>query len=618
MRNDVEAVAQIVAKAARGDLAGQRTIGGGDDPRIDASARPTHPAAALRLPAACAAAWPARARRARRPRRETACRPAPPRTGRARSATAPVKAPRVWPNSSASTRSSASAAQLSAQNRRSRRMLPRVNGARDQLLARSALAFDHHRERRRRGRDDACRTVSMRRCRRRARGIRPSAAAGVRQPLARPRAPPAPRRWQRGRAAGDVLRHHRHAIAQRHHSAPTTVGAVANRPRGFHRLSVRRRRARRRRCRGRAARPRAARRRRNGAGVAIDVRPVAIRDHERHARGRSDVADERADARQRELRRLRCPGRSAARRGSASTIAGSVRGSCASRLICARSAPASRGLDRRERARAPRAAAAGAISASGQRASCAAPDRAGADSRCPTARPPPRRRAGPPSLSVPARSISEPACLDTIRGRAARARAAARRDEPRPPWRRLVTRAHDQVRARVLRRQPEQRQRRVGRQPACRSQTRRCDRSLSQDGQRQRACDSTAPSASAAIGTKPASRASRASSALGQQPTSRPTARRDRARADAPSRASASAARNASQRVVADRRRATAPASALPHFDARCAAHVEIDQPRSPRAPRTAAAARPRVGGARASESTRRWRDPGARPPATR
>ena len=62
-----------------------------------------------------------RARRARRSRRETACRRAPPRRRPGARRPRPVNAPRACPNSSASTRSSGSAAQFSVQNARSRR-----------------------------------------------------------------------------------------------------------------------------------------------------------------------------------------------------------------------------------------------------------------------------------------------------------------------------------------------------------------------------------------------------------------------------------------------------------------------------------------------------------------
>ena len=59
-----------------------------------------------------------------------------------RRATAPVNAPRSWPNSSDSISSSGMAAQLTSTNGPSRARRLRVDGARDQLLARAALAVD--------------------------------------------------------------------------------------------------------------------------------------------------------------------------------------------------------------------------------------------------------------------------------------------------------------------------------------------------------------------------------------------------------------------------------------------------------------------------------------------
>ena len=60
-------------------------------------------------------------------------------------ATAPVKAPRSWPNSSLSSSVSASAAQLMATNGRFARGLFEVDGACDQFLAGAGLAGDQHR-----------------------------------------------------------------------------------------------------------------------------------------------------------------------------------------------------------------------------------------------------------------------------------------------------------------------------------------------------------------------------------------------------------------------------------------------------------------------------------------
>ena len=63
---------------------------------------------------------------------------------------APVNAPRSWPKSSLSRSDSGSAAQLTATNGFVARGALRVDGARDELLARAALADDEHRRRRRR------------------------------------------------------------------------------------------------------------------------------------------------------------------------------------------------------------------------------------------------------------------------------------------------------------------------------------------------------------------------------------------------------------------------------------------------------------------------------------
>ena len=80
--DDVEAVEQIAAEPAGGDLRAQIAIGGGDDGDVDAFAAAASRPAALRRTRARAAAWPAPTAAARRFRRETACRRARPRTRR--------------------------------------------------------------------------------------------------------------------------------------------------------------------------------------------------------------------------------------------------------------------------------------------------------------------------------------------------------------------------------------------------------------------------------------------------------------------------------------------------------------------------------------------------------
>ena len=67
-----------------------------------------------------------------------------------RRSAAPVNAPFSWPNSSLSSSVSGSAPTLTAMNGLSRRGLSDVNRARDELLARAALAFDQHGARHRR------------------------------------------------------------------------------------------------------------------------------------------------------------------------------------------------------------------------------------------------------------------------------------------------------------------------------------------------------------------------------------------------------------------------------------------------------------------------------------
>ena len=61
-----------------------------------------------------------------------------------RSATAPVNAPRTWPNSSLSISSSGIAAQFTSTNGRRAARLDRVDRPRDQFLAGAVLAVDQH------------------------------------------------------------------------------------------------------------------------------------------------------------------------------------------------------------------------------------------------------------------------------------------------------------------------------------------------------------------------------------------------------------------------------------------------------------------------------------------
>ena len=115
--------------------------------REDAHVDRDRPAADRRrpcAPAAPAAAWPAWRGPCRRSRRGTACRRRRRGTLPARSAMAPVKAPRTWPNSWLSSSSPGMAAQLTATNGLPAAAAVPVDGARDDLLAGAGLAGDQH------------------------------------------------------------------------------------------------------------------------------------------------------------------------------------------------------------------------------------------------------------------------------------------------------------------------------------------------------------------------------------------------------------------------------------------------------------------------------------------
>ena len=143
-RNDVEAVVEVLAEVARRRPSPR---GRGGWPRRRArrreSARRRRPASP-RAPAARAAAWPARCAASRRSRRGTASRRAPPTMRPVRALSAPVKAPRTWPNSSASASASGMAAMLTATNGPSGGALAPWMQPRDDLLAGAGLAADEH------------------------------------------------------------------------------------------------------------------------------------------------------------------------------------------------------------------------------------------------------------------------------------------------------------------------------------------------------------------------------------------------------------------------------------------------------------------------------------------
>ena len=80
----------------------------------------------------------------RRSRRGTACRRRPPRRARRARSTAPVNAPRTWPNSSLSSRSLGNRRAVDGRRTGLPRAAELVDRARDQLLAGAALARDEH------------------------------------------------------------------------------------------------------------------------------------------------------------------------------------------------------------------------------------------------------------------------------------------------------------------------------------------------------------------------------------------------------------------------------------------------------------------------------------------
>ena len=100
------------------------------------------------LPAARAAAWPGPGADSSPTSSRNSVPPSASSNSPARSVAAPVNAPRVWPNSSAS---SSSSLERRAVDRAEAPVCARrqpMDGARDQLLAAAALPFDQHRERR--------------------------------------------------------------------------------------------------------------------------------------------------------------------------------------------------------------------------------------------------------------------------------------------------------------------------------------------------------------------------------------------------------------------------------------------------------------------------------------
>ena len=122
-REDVQAEEEIGAEAPGGDLLLEVAVGRRDHAHVDlARLRCCRPARS-RAPGARAAASPACRAAARRSRRGRSCRRRRPRSARCAPSSAPVKAPRTWPNSSLSTSPAEIAEQFTFTSGRSRRGL---------------------------------------------------------------------------------------------------------------------------------------------------------------------------------------------------------------------------------------------------------------------------------------------------------------------------------------------------------------------------------------------------------------------------------------------------------------------------------------------------------------
>ena len=113
-RDDVEAEEQVLAEASGADLLGQVLVGGGDDAHVHRHAlRPAHRLDALLLEHAQHLGLGLEGHVADLVE-EQACPPSASSNLPLRAASAPVKAPLVWPNSSLSIRSSGMAAQFTS------------------------------------------------------------------------------------------------------------------------------------------------------------------------------------------------------------------------------------------------------------------------------------------------------------------------------------------------------------------------------------------------------------------------------------------------------------------------------------------------------------------------
>ena len=115
-RDGVHAVEQVAAERALVDLLLEARVGRGDDAHIDLDRAAARRSARSSGPAGSAAASPAAGAAGRRSRRGTACRWLALSILPMVCFTAPVNAPRSWPNSSDSSRFSGIAPQLMATN----------------------------------------------------------------------------------------------------------------------------------------------------------------------------------------------------------------------------------------------------------------------------------------------------------------------------------------------------------------------------------------------------------------------------------------------------------------------------------------------------------------------
>ena len=196
-RDDVDAEVEVLAEAARLHLGLEVPVGGADQAHVD----PDRLGAAHRADLAVLQGAQQLGLHARAPcprsRRGTGCRRRPARTGPRLAATAPVKAPRAWPNSSDSSSDSDSAVQLTGTKGRVARRGVRVDGARHQLLAGARLA--HHQHRGAGGRHPGHQLVDVEHARRSCPRSRPAARRRRRPPR-----PPAARPSSRRRSSARV------------------------------------------------------------------------------------------------------------------------------------------------------------------------------------------------------------------------------------------------------------------------------------------------------------------------------------------------------------------------------------------------------------------------------